>query len=285
MASNFNPFRFLDPASQNTTGRGGAGTSRGGITYLGGVPRPAAPVTPTTQLQSQGRNRGRSLGLSPVIGMAPGNYGMGRDDGRRISARPTFLSSDAYYRARGSGLDWLDEYGPTRGSTNTSQPGTPTYGGRTATSAPVTPGSDVGSLIGGETAIPDQGDVPLNDSSPRGRYNRMATQQQMLLSAGLEDGKKAVEEVQKAQLARPPIQGSIIPEVGGKSPGATLRSPYGSGRLFSLGGERKSFGQYGSPTPEAARQAELGEKAIASRNRAGISTPDLIASGRRRFRL
>lgn len=290
----YNPYRFSDPASQNATGRGGAGTSRGGITYLGGVPRPQGQATPTTQLRSLGRDRGRDLGLSPVIGMS-GNFGMGRDDGRRISARPTFLSSDAYYRARGSGLDYLAENGPNRASAPPVDMGGATYGGLPAGSGPSasdwagggpnTSGSSIGGSISPYQEMTGAAPQAANDYTPEGRRTRMGQEQQALIAQGLSEGRAAVNQV-KASQATPqaPTDLSMSPTPSGAGMAGSGR--FGSASVYPYGGgPSRSFGRYGSPTPEAARQAELGESAIAAVQRRvpGTTQSSLVDSYYRRF--
>lgn len=279
MAANYNPFNR-------------SANARGGITYLGGVPRPQGQATPTTQLRSLGRDRGRDLGLSPVIGMS-GNFGMGRDDGRRISARPTFANADAYYRARGSGLDYLAENGPNRASRTPVDLGEATYGGVPAGSGPSASdwaggGSDTsGSSIGGSISPYQEmtGQSPQSapsDYTPEGRRTRMGMEQQALIAQGLAEGRAAVDQVKASQSATPAPSGATITPTQG---GSSLNSRFGTGSYSVSGGGPRSFGRYGSPTPEAARQADLGESAIAAVQRRvpGTTQSSLVDSYYRRF--
>lgn len=296
----YNPYRFLDPASQNTTGRGGAGTSRGGVTYLGGAPVPQS-VAPAdgTRLAPSRRRQGISQG-SLVTGM-DGSGSMGRrmpvqSSGQRT---PTFQNADAYFTARGSGLDWLERYGPNRGARTGLDLGGATYGGRAVGTVPITnaagtrtrAGNQVIDFSTGQNLDADNpytaltGDTvggPVVDSSPEGRFNRMGLEQEALAAAGLEEGRAAARQVSQLQDAAsvPALTQTTTPTGVGRSGvgrfGVGTVYPYG-------GGPSRSFGPYGSSSPDQMRQDELGERAIARRNRAGVSTQSLLESGRRRF--
>jgi hypothetical protein len=125
---------------------------------------------------------------------------------------------------------------------------------------------------------------PVNDTSPEGRYNQMSAEQDMLAAEGLEAGRAAAAEVRNAQIAP---QGAPIAQT--TTPSGTGRlgvGRYGVGSVYPYGGGlRKSFGPTGASSPEQMRQDELGERAIASRNRAGISTKSLLEDARKRYGL
>lgn len=254
MAANYDANRYQDPALQRLRGRGGF--ALGGPTLLG-----------SSGSGSMGRQR-------------PPSGGSG---GQRT---PTFLNSSAYFNAQGSGLDWLQKYGPNREQGRTAA-APATYGGR---SAPPSGGmASVGGGISGTNPYTeltgDAVDAPLPlDTTPNGRYDRMKLEGDMLLSQGLADGQAAVAEMQEFQNApNPRSQGSIIPTVDGSNPGSVLRSPYGSGSFSLLGGGPRSFGSTRASSPQQSRQDDIGDRAIASRNRAGISTSSLLDSYARRM--
>lgn len=283
----FNPYSYLDKSSQNTTGRGGVGTSLGGQSFLGSAPGIGA----TAQVQAgvpmaNGRKLFGPRAMNVLRNQPAREWSMGgsmgRDDGRRISARPTFLNSDAFFNARGSGLDYLEDYGPKRGSENQANPlGAATYGGQPAASNAF---SSVGGNISGSPAV---GPVSsANDYTPEGRRTRMGLEQQALMAQGLAEGKAAVNSVQQAQNALPtPSGASIVPVVGGNGPGSELRSRYGTGLFSQLGGGPRSFGATRASSPEQSRQNDLGESAIAAVQRRvpGTTQGSLIDSYYRRF--
>lgn len=212
---------------------------------------------------------------------------------------PTFLNSDAYFRARGSGLDWLGKYGPSRGINTTSGSTGATYGGRSVGSAPQTLTNADGTRVRSGNQVIDfttgqnldatnpytalTGDYVtqnVSPTSPQGRYNQMTAEQNALAAAGLEEGRTLARQVRQFQDAQPAT--AVTSEPFGT--GRLASGPYGLGASTVGQGLRKSFGSLGSSSPEQMRQDELGEQAIARRNRAGVSTQSLIESGRRRFK-
>lgn len=299
MASNYTPQRFLDPASQNTTGRGGAGTSLGRVTYLGGAPVPQS-VAPAggTRLSSARRRSPFPLGSTVTYNGGSGSMGRQGPSGGGGDSRPTFQNSDAYFRARGSGLDWLDRYGPTRGVQAQQGLGGATYGGRslpasnTLTNAAGTrarSGNQVIDFTTGQNLDADNpytsltGDsVTVSPASPQGRYERMGAEQSALTAAGLEEGRRAAAEVRALQdAAEVPALAQTTTPLG---LGRMGTGRYGVGTVYPQGGgPAKSFGSTGSSSPEQMREDELGERAIKARNRAGVSTQSLLDSYYRRF--
>lgn len=205
---------------------------------------------------------------------------------------PSFLNSTAYYNARGSDLDRLERYGPDRTQNQGADLGQATYGGRTVGPAPAAQAAPVDQSIGASlgsglstdspyTALTgDAGSTaPVMDSSPLGRYNRMGVEQSALAAEGLEAGRAAAAQVRGLQEAEAAPSGTI----NTAGPFRVARTPFGTA-ISSVGRNvRKSFGRFGSPTVEADRQAEIGERAIASRARRGISERDLLNSYSRRF--
>jgi hypothetical protein len=121
---------------------------------------------------------------------------------------------------------------------------------------------------------------PVNDTSPEGRYNQMSAEQDMLAAEGLEAGRAAAAEVRNAQIAP---SSPVTSEAFGT--GRLATGPYGLGVSTQGQGLRKSFGPTRASSPEQMRQDELGERAIASRNRAGISTKSLLEDARKRYGL
>jgi hypothetical protein len=119
---------------------------------------------------------------------------------------------------------------------------------------------------------------PANDTSPEGRYNQMSAEQDMLAAEGLEAGRAAAAEVRNAQIAP---QSQVV-QAG---PLSVRRGPYGTGISSTGRNIPRSFGPTGASSPEQMRQDELGERAIASRNRAGISTRSLLEDARKRYGL
>jgi hypothetical protein len=216
-----------------------------------------------------------------------------------MSSRPTFLSSDAYYNARGSGLDWLERYGPNRGSQAAPSLGSASYGGRTlpsngtitnAAGTRARSGNSVIDFTTGQnlpatnpyTELTGDYDAPVSDTSPEGRFARMGQEQEMLAAEGLEAGRAAANQVRQMQdqASVPALTQTATPSGLGRM--ATGR--YGVGSVYPTGGgPSKSFGRFNSPSPEADRQVELGEKAIANRRKAGISEQSLLDSYYRRF--
>lgn len=286
----YDPNTYLNPQLNALRGRGGRAV--GGATNLGAV-RPDAPFTPTTQMQANGRNRGRALGLSPIIGIQPGNYSGGgggryqQQQPRRGPVgdpRPTFSNSDAYFRARGSGLDYLTAGAPSRGLGRDAAPnlGAATYGGRAGVTASDLTSPDGTKVRSGDQVIDfttgqnldadnpaDGGGLDANGNrynplTPSGRYEQMGRQSQALLAQGLEDGNAAVEQLQGMQnTPNPASGGTIAPTSSGT--GRFLSSPYGQGSYYANGaGMRKSFGATGASTPAKSALDDAGERAIAS---------------------
>lgn len=216
---------------------------------------------------------------------------------------PTFTNSQAFYNARGSDLDRLERYGPDRSNQETGLGGV-TYGGRSVgapSPSAIAPTGGYGNTIGngiaqsafGSLSTDDPytsltGDVgttqssPIMDSTPLGRYNRMSAEQAALAAEGLEAGRSAAAQVREVQNAveAPALTQSPTPTGTGR----VGIGRYGVGTVYpSGGGPSKSFGRFNSPTVEADRQAEIGERAIASRNRAGVSTASLANGYKRRL--
>jgi hypothetical protein len=229
------------------------------------------------------------------MGRRPPSDGGGGGD---LSRRPTFLNSDAFYNARGSGLDWLERYGPNRGQRSAGGGSQATYGGRPASGQSSSIGS-VGSGLGGSitdsafgglatenpyTALTGDSNVgavqPMN--SPQSRYNSMVQEQEMLAAEGLEAGRAAANQVR--QLQDQAFVPALTQTPSATGIGVTGTGRYGTGTVNTQGtGPSRSFGRFNSPSPEADRQAELGEKAIANRRKAGVSEQSLLDSYYRRF--
>ncbi len=299
----YNPYRFTDPASQNTTGRGGSGTSRGGVTYLGAAPVPQS-VAPAGGTRLSTARRRQNVPLGNLTTGTAGGFSMGRRREPQVSGQrtPTALNSDAYFKARGSGLDWLESYGPNRSQASGLDLGGATYGGRAAPTGPQSITNPTGTRARSGNQVIDfttgqnldasnpytalTGDSvyePVNDTSPEGRYNQMSAEQDMLAAEGLEAGRAAAAEVRNAQIAPAPALTQTATPTGTGRLGV---GRYGVGSAYPYGGGlTKSFGPTGASSPEQMRQDELGERAIASRNRAGISTKSLLEDARKRYGL
>jgi hypothetical protein len=289
---------YLDPAINALRGRGGRAV--GGQTWLGAAPVPQS-VAPAggTRLMPARRRSAAPLGSTITYNGGSGSMGRRPPSGVGGGGTPTFQNSDAYFRARGSGLDWLERYGPNRGSQSAPSLGSASYGGRslpaggTITNAAGTrarSGNSVIDFTTGQnlpatnpyTELTGDADMAVNDTSPQGRYNRMGQEQEMLAAEGLEAGRAAANQVRQLQdqAAVPTLTQTATPTGTGRS--ATGR--YGVGSVYPMGGgPMKSFGRFDSPSPEADRQAELGEKAIANRRKAGVSEQSLLDSYYRRF--
>lgn len=294
------PQRIVDPTTGRSSGRGGSTTARGGVTYLGGAPVPQS-VAPAggTRLSAPRRKSVGPIGSTITYNGGSGSMGRRREPVSTGQRTPTFQNADAYFTARGSGLDWLERYGPTRGARTGPDLGGATYGGRAVGTVPITNATGTRTRAGNQvidfstgqnldatnpyTAL--TGDTvggPVVDSSPEGRFNRMGLEQEALAAAGLEEGRAAARQVSQLQdaAAVPALTQTATPTGTGRSGVGR----YGVGTVYPYGGgPSRSFGPYGSSSPKQMRQDELGEKAIARRNRAGVSTQSLLESGRRRF--
>lgn len=285
MASgNYNPFRFLDPASQRTTGRGGVGTSVGGQTFLGAAPVPQS-VAPAGGTRLAPSRRRSFLPQGSLVTGTGFSGSMGRRQPVQTSGQrtPTFANSDAYFRARGSGLDQLERYGPTRGMEQGDTLGSATYGGRSVGAPTLTNAAGTRTRAGNQvidfstgqnldadnpytSLTGDTGTALVAGSSPLGRYSRMTAEQAALAAEGLEAGRTAAAEVRGLQNAveAPALTQSATPTGTGR----IGLGRYGVGTVYPFGGgPSKSFGRFRSPTVEADRQAEIGERAIASRDK------------------
>lgn len=319
-------------------GRGRGGNALGGTTWFGGPPqaggarRPiigenTASVGPTsmplaarlmgTQFQGttstaqSGGGAGaarRGGGGSSVSwgGMGGGRSRGGSGGGSTSSGQrtPTFLNSDAYYAARGSGLDWLEQNGPNRGSQQGggSQLAPATYGGRAA--VPAAQGNSATQTVSGDRVIDfasgqnlpapkpttspyteltgDAVTGPIDDTTPQGRYNRMAMEQQMAATEGLEEGRAAAAQVRQQQA----LDAAGGPQVERTPTGSFASSKYGLGSYYPTGGGlQKSFGRTGAASPQQSRQDDLGDAAIAAVQRRNPSATQgsLLQDYYRRF--
>jgi hypothetical protein len=314
MASTYNPFRRGANPLGGTTWFGGAPTTSGARRQLTGDNTMSSGVdVPKYRMASyapygaqssigrgqSGRGGGGGSGINFSMPSRGRRGGAGGVSGEEYSSsrKPTFANADAYYAARGSGLDYLNAYGPNRDQTGGSiSLGGNSYGGRSATPTGGSLTNPAGTQVRSGDSVIDfttgrnlQADTPYTnltgDSvssippvSPAGHYSKLAEEQQALMAQGLEAGRAAANEVRSLQNTAPST--SVTSEPFGT--GRLATGAYGRGVSTQGLGLPKSFGRFGAPTPQADREAELGEAAIVSRAKQGVTVPSLLNSYTRR---